>query len=299
MNERGNSRTSNGTILLPAPGMASVRIRHLRARDERAGRADVHDLGALAREHARQEEFGQHRERHHVEVRFFDFERVDRAHAVRVEGRKQARRRIVGAEIECDGKRAHSVRRPQRGGERVEFRGGGRPRTPSGNAAEPRVVYAGVSARRRLVVSAIAGGTAGALLMDVTQYVWARVFERDRPNGDQDEETEAITAVVAWLTRAAPAALSDADAALLGRAIHYLFGIAFAGAYFLGVRSGRPAAVRGAVFGTLLWLISDRILIPAFKLGRPWSRYSPAERANALVSHLVYALTVEYTRLGE
>jgi hypothetical protein len=46
----------------------------------------------------------------------------------------------------------------------------------------------------------------------------------------------------------------------------------------------------------LLWLLSDRILIPLFKLGRPWSRYSPAERSNAFVSHLAYALAVEFTR---
>jgi hypothetical protein len=167
-----------------------------------------------------------------------------------------------------------------------------------GNRFGPRVVYAGVSPRRRLLLSALAGGSAGAFLMDITQFVWAQAFERNRPSGDQDEETEAITSVVAWLMRAAPAVLRDADAALLGRAIHYLFGVAFAAGYVALVPARRPVALRGAVFGTLLWLASDRVLIPAFKLGRPWSRYSPAERANALASHLVYALTVEYTRPG-
>ncbi len=170
---------------------------------------------------------------------------------------------------------------------------------PSGNRSAPGGVHVCVGPRRRLFVSAIAGGSAGALLMDVTQYAWAQQFERNRPSGDQDEETEAITAVVALLTRAAPAVLRDANAAVLGRAIHYLFGIAFAAGYFRLVRARRPGVVRGAVFGMLLWLVSDRALIPAFKLGRPWSRYSPAQRANALASHLVYALTVEYARPSE
>jgi uncharacterized membrane protein YagU involved in acid resistance len=61
------------------------------------------------------------------------------------------------------------------------------------------------------------------------------------------------------------------------------------------VRERAPivGTARGAVFGTALWILSDRILIPAFKLGRPWGRYSRSERTNALVSHLAYAMVVE------
>jgi uncharacterized membrane protein YagU involved in acid resistance len=110
------------------------------------------------------------------------------------------------------------------------------------------------------------------------------------------EETEAITSVLAILTRWAPRAFPQTNAAAIGRAIHYVFGVGFAAAYLYLLPNRRPTLTRGAVFGTLLWLLSDRILIPVFKLGRPWSRYSKTERANALVSHLAYAIVVEFSR---
>lgn len=155
-----------------------------------------------------------------------------------------------------------------------------------------------MSSRRRLTAIAIVGGAAASLCMDATQFAWARAFERKRPSNDQDEETEAITAVVAWLGRLLPRLSHATNAAATGRAIHYVFGIGFAAAYLSLLPGRRPAVTRGAVFGTLLWLVSDRILIPVLKLGRPWSRYSISERSNALVSHLVYALVVEFSRRG-
>jgi hypothetical protein len=153
--------------------------------------------------------------------------------------------------------------------------------------------------RQRFLTSAIVGGSVAALCMDVAQYLWASALERNRPSGDQDEETEAITSVVAILTRWSPVAFPAANAAHIGRAIHYVFGVGFAAAYLYLLPRGPATLVRGSVFGTLLWLLSDRILIPVFKLGRPWSRYSVTERSNALVSHLVYALVVEFSRLEE
>ncbi len=150
--------------------------------------------------------------------------------------------------------------------------------------------------RQQFVASAVVGGSAGSLAMDLAQFGWAQALERNRPSGDHDEETEAITAVVGYLTRFAPSVFPQAKAETIGRVIHYVFGIGFAAAYYYLLPSRRPAKTRAAVFGTLLWLLSDRILIPVFKLGRPWSRYSVSERSNALVSHLTYALVVEYAR---
>jgi hypothetical protein len=155
-----------------------------------------------------------------------------------------------------------------------------------------------MTSRPRLIVAAILGGSAGSLIMDLTQYLWAQALERNRPSGDQDEETEAISSVVRALTLLAPRVFRADDAAAIGRAIHYVFGVGFAAAYFALLPNRRPALVRGAVFGTCLWMVSDRILIPVFKLGRPWSRYSVTERSNALVSHLAYALIVEFARPG-
>jgi hypothetical protein len=158
------------------------------------------------------------------------------------------------------------------------------------------MVYVPVTPRRRLYAMALVGGSAGSLAMDITQYAWAKAFERNRPSDDQDEETEAIAAVVALLTRIAPRAFQPTNAAAIGRAIHYLFGVGFAAAYLALLPNQRPQVIRGAAFGIVLWLVSDRILIPLFKLGRPWSRYSVSERSNALASHLAYALIVKFAR---
>jgi hypothetical protein len=156
-----------------------------------------------------------------------------------------------------------------------------------------------MSPRQRFLTSAIVGGSVASLCMDVAQYTWAFLLERDRPSGDQDEETEAITSVVAILTRLSPGTFPAANAAQIGRVIHYVFGIGFAAGYLYLLPRGPATLLRGSVFGTLLWLLSDRILIPVFKLGRPWSRYSVTERSNALVSHLVYAIIVEFSRIDE
>jgi len=37
-------------------------------------------------------------------------------------------------------------------------------------------------------------------------------------------------------------------------------------------------------------------LIPAFRLGRSWERYSRSERFNALASHLAYGVVLEAMR---
>jgi hypothetical protein len=76
-----------------------------------------------------------------------------------------------------------------------------------------------VTPRRRIYAAAIVGGSAGSFAIDVVQYTWARAFERNRPSGDQDEETEAITAVAALLGRAVPGVFRPGDAAAIGRVI--------------------------------------------------------------------------------
>jgi uncharacterized membrane protein YagU involved in acid resistance len=144
------------------------------------------------------------------------------------------------------------------------------------------------------VDAALVGGVAGSFAMDVAQNLFTGIFERNRPPEVQDEEVEAIVGVVRVIAKYAPIVGTERVAGPVGHALHYAFGCGFALAY-VAVRERVPAIgiAGGAVFGTALWIVSDRVLIPAFKLGRPWARYSPSERTNALVSHLAYAMTVE------
>jgi hypothetical protein len=144
------------------------------------------------------------------------------------------------------------------------------------------------------VGAALVGGIAGSFAMDLAQNGFTTAFERKRAPDVQDEEVEAIVGVVRLIARFAPIVGSARLAGPVGHALHYLFGCGFALAY-TAVRERVPAVglAGGAAFGTALWIVSDRVLIPALKLGRPWERYSPSERTNALVSHLAYAMTVE------
>jgi hypothetical protein len=142
--------------------------------------------------------------------------------------------------------------------------------------------------------AAIVAGFAGSFAMDVAQDAFDAVFERGRAPEDRDEETEAIVAVVRRIAPFVPGRLAERHPAAIGRAIHYAFGAAFALAYAT-IRERQPgvAALKGCAFGVGLWFLSDVVLIPGAHLGRPYARYSPAERANALASHLAFAAAVE------
>lgn len=151
--------------------------------------------------------------------------------------------------------------------------------------------------RSALVVTV--GGAAASLAMDVVQTGIAAVLERDRLVDVDDEEVEAIAAVVRLLGAFAPALERGAAARATARALHYAFGIGFAFAYVAAVRRYTwLAAARGIAFGAGLFVLSDRILIPTLKLGRSWDRYSRSERLNAFASHVAYGVVLEAVRAG-
>jgi hypothetical protein len=147
---------------------------------------------------------------------------------------------------------------------------------------------------RTSLAAAVVAGLAGSLAMDLAQDGFDLLFERGRAADDRDEETEAIVSVVRRIAPFVPGRLAERHPGTVGRSLHYLFGSAFALAYaFARERRAEIAAARGCAFGAGLWFLSDVVLIPSAHLGRPLFRYSRAERANALVSHLVYGTVVE------
>lgn len=151
--------------------------------------------------------------------------------------------------------------------------------------------------RTRELIVATAAGAAASCAMDVVQDGLAALFERQRAPGDHDEETDAIESVVRLIGTFAPSFATEGASRWTARACHYLFGIGFAFAYGAAVRRVRRiAACRGVAFGTGLFLLSDRILIPMLKLGRSWDRYSRSERLNALASHVAYGVVLETVR---
>jgi len=161
------------------------------------------------------------------------------------------------------------------------------------NEATPNEESGSDKQRTRLIAALVAGAV-GSLAMDVIQEGFIALFDRKHDPEDPDEETEAIVAVVARISKLLPSETLRRNPRTIGRVIHYVFGGAFALAY-AAVRSRQPkvGVGMGLAFGVALWILSDTILIPATRLGRPWWLYSLSQRANALLSHLCYAATVE------
>jgi uncharacterized membrane protein YagU involved in acid resistance len=149
--------------------------------------------------------------------------------------------------------------------------------------------------------AATVAGIAGSFAMDLVQDSWSAIFSRNRVGDERDEETEAIVAVVKRIAKYVPGDYANKHPGTVGRIIHYIFGSAFGLAYAaMRTQDRRVAAGGGTAFGAALWLLSDVVLIPTARLGRPFWRYSRADRWNAVLSHLAYAATLEaFLRLEE
>jgi hypothetical protein len=75
-----------------------------------------------------------------------------------------------------------------------------------------------------------------------------------------------------------------------GRLVHYAFGATWGGAYGLLASSfASPRTLRGGVtFGLAVWLLSDDILLPAFRLAA-WPHHYPVKtHVYAVAAHVVY-----------
>ena len=150
---------------------------------------------------------------------------------------------------------------------------------------------------RGRIAATATGGIAASLAMDLVQDGFAALFERQRNEGELDEEVEGIASVVRAIGSVVPGLVGERRTRAAARAIHYVFGIGFAAAYVAGCERAPWVGTSGGVaFGSALFLLSDRVLIPVLKLGRTWDRYSRAERANALLSHVVYGVVLDLAR---
>lgn len=154
-----------------------------------------------------------------------------------------------------------------------------------------------MTAGRRTALVALASGAAASLAMNVVQTSFTSLFERGRASDDRDEEVEAIASVVRLIGTLAPSLSREGRSDVTARILHYGFGIAFAYAYVTAAaRAPSIASGKGVAFGSTLFLISDRALIPLLRLGRNWSHYSRGERFNAFASHLAYGFVLESVR---
>jgi len=73
----------------------------------------------------------------------------------------------------------------------------------------------------------------------------------------------------------------------LATGIHFLFGALWGGLYGLARESFR---IPPQVFGTLVWMASDNLLLPAFRLAGWPQHYKPSEHRYAMQAHLAYGV---------
>ena len=93
--------------------------------------------------------------------------------------------------------------------------------------------------------------------------------------------------------------LSEREKELTAPLFHYAFGAA-AGALYGAAAEVEPraAVAGGAPFGAVLWLVADELGLPAAGLARNPTEYPLSRHLSALVSLLVFGVTVESIRRG-
>ncbi|MCA1663202.1 MAG: DUF1440 domain-containing protein, partial [Myxococcales bacterium] len=91
--------------------------------------------------------------------------------------------------------------------------------------------------------------------------------------------------------------LDEHAKARLGNVVHYAFGAAWGGLYGL-VRASYPRLWRPsgvAAFSVAVWLASDNLILPLFKLAAWPHRYPVRSHAYAIAAHLAYGTGVAAT----
>ena len=82
-----------------------------------------------------------------------------------------------------------------------------------------------------------------------------------------------------------------------GAAVHYAFGTATGGLYgALAEISPGVTAGAGLPFGAVFWLVADEVTVPLVGLSKGPTAYPLSTHVYAFAAHLVYGMTVEYSR---
>ena len=145
----------------------------------------------------------------------------------------------------------------------------------------------------------VAGGLAASYVMTQFQHAMKKAQKKQNGNqpeqskvGNQQEDEPATIKAANAVSRMA--LLPPEEKAPASTAVHYAFGAAVGGIY--GALAEKMPLARvgfGTLFGSVLWLLSDEIAVPAAGFSKPPQQYPVSIHANALASHLVYGVATE------
>lgn len=153
--------------------------------------------------------------------------------------------------------------------------------------------------RRRpsLARDALRGAVAGLVASWVMEQAQLRLIkdlgsERTRERekqaqGDLEPATVQVANAAARLVGRAP--LGGTPRKVGAEAVHYGTGAVF-GALFGAVapRVAWPLLAAGTLYGLLVWVANDELLVPALGFSRGVTEYPPSVHAKAAASHAVY-----------
>jgi hypothetical protein len=118
-------------------------------------------------------------------------------------------------------------------------------------------------------------------------------FEPPEPQQREEHATETVARrAVEDFMRRGP--LTEKQKRTAGEIVHYVFGALWGMVYALfaesRLRRGRPLAV--TTFSSAVWMTSDNLILPSFRLaGRP-QRYPAENHVYAWAAHLAYGASV-------
>lgn len=154
-------------------------------------------------------------------------------------------------------------------------------------------------------LGAFCGGLVAGLLGSIAQNLFFASTKKLAPSSaapfelaEPEQATETATQTVARrLTEHLAQRGPVEHRQLAAQLVHLGFGSAWGGAYGLVASSipRRGVLTTGLAFGMMVWLISDDILLPAFRLSA-WPHHYPVKtHLYAIAAHAVYGLTVAST----
>jgi putative membrane protein len=148
------------------------------------------------------------------------------------------------------------------------------------------------------LVAGLVGAFAQSLFFSCTRKLApvppTRVFDPAEPEQRTEMPTQTVARrVTEQLARRGPLEHEEGAA----RAVHFAFGSAWGGLY--GLVAGtlpRAGTLKGSLaFGAVVWLVSDDILLPAFRLSA-WPHHYPVKmHLYAIAAHAVYGAAVAAT----
>jgi uncharacterized membrane protein YagU involved in acid resistance len=155
-------------------------------------------------------------------------------------------------------------------------------------------------------LAAFCGGLVAGFLGSVAQNLFFASTKKLAPSSspqvfepvEPEQASETATQTVARRLTEQLARRGPLEHRQLGaQVVHHAFGSGWGAAYGLVASSlpRRSVLTSGLAFGTLVWLVSDDILLPAFRLSA-WPQHYPVKtHFYALAAHAVYGLTVAAT----